>query len=272
VRSTVDLFTGPDLTLSEVTCRDDHTRWSSPEAPYSRHVLVLARRGRFRRRGREGITDVDPHIGYLTEPGADECFAHPHGGDLCTAIGVGPDLWAGLPSEPSHRSTVYVDARMELLHRRVIAAARAGDPDYALVEGLLALLAQALRQRNERPTRAPSPADRALAASAREAIASAHPAASGLLPLAELLHASPYRLSRAFAHEFGVSVTRYRNRVRVGTALQRLAEGERDIAVLAAELGFADQSHLCRTIRQHVGETPTALRAAFRTAPAPSDG
>ena len=133
MRSTVDLFIGPDLTLSEVTCRDDHTRWSAPEAPFSRHVLVLAQRGRFRRRGREGITDVDPHVGYLTEPGADECFAHPHGGDVCTAIGVGPALWAGLPSVPSHRSTVYVDARMELLHRRVIAAARAGDPDYALV-------------------------------------------------------------------------------------------------------------------------------------------
>jgi AraC-like DNA-binding protein len=266
VRSTVDLLTGPDLTLSEVTCRDDHTRWSAPEAPLSRHVLVLVRHGRFRRRSRDGVTDVDPHLGYFTEPGADECFAHPHGGDVCTGIGVGPELWAGLPSAPVRRSTVYVDARMELLHRRVIAAAHAGDPEYALVEQLLALLGQALRQRSERPSRAPSPADHALAESAREAIAFAHPAASGLLPLAGLLRASPYRLSRAFAHEFGVSVTRYRNRVRVGRALQRLADGEPDLAGLAAELGFTDQSHLCRTIRQHLGETPAALRAAFAEA------
>lgn len=87
MRSAVDLFTSPDLTISEVTCHDDHTRWSEPEAPFSRHVLVLVRRGRFRRRGRDGITDVDPHLGYITEPGADECFAHPHGGDVCTGIG-----------------------------------------------------------------------------------------------------------------------------------------------------------------------------------------
>jgi hypothetical protein len=30
--------------------------------------------------------------------------------------------------------------------------------------------------------------------------------------------------------------------------------------VLAADLGFADQAHLCRTVRTHVGHTPTAVR------------
>jgi AraC-like DNA-binding protein len=33
---------------------------------------------------------------------------------------------------------------------------------------------------------------------------------------------------------------------------------------LAADLGFADQAHLCRTVRAHLGRTPSALRTALR--------
>lgn len=80
------------------------------------------------------------------------------------------------------------------------------------------------------------------------------------MSLAELLAVSPYQLSRAFTRELGVSLTHYRNRVRVGRALDRLEDGEASLAGLAADLGFADQAHLTRTIRDHVGHTPTALR------------
>ena len=93
---------------------------------------------------------------------------------------------------------------------------------------------------------------------AREAITADE--AGDLLSLAAALGVSPYRLSRAFTRELGVSLTRYRNRVRVGRVLDRLERGERRLAVLAADLGFADQAHLCRTVRAHVGHTPTQLR------------
>jgi len=99
-----------------------------------------------------------------------------------------------------------------------------------------------------------------LAAAAREAIAADHPAARGLFPLAELLGVSPYRLSRGFSRELGMSLTHYRNRVRVGRALERLAAGKPSLGVLAADLGFSDQAHLTRTVRAHVGRTPSALR------------
>lgn len=86
------------------------------------------------------------------------------------------------------------------------------------------------------------------------------PDAHGLFSLAELLDVSPYQLSRAFPRILGVSLTRYRNRVRVGHALDRLEQGEHRLADLAAELGFSDQAHLTRTVRQHLGHTPTVLR------------
>jgi AraC-like DNA-binding protein len=97
-------------------------------------------------------------------------------------------------------------------------------------------------------------------AAAREAITEADPASDTLFSLAELLGVSPYRLSRAFPRELGVSVTRYRHRVRIGRALDRLEAGERSLSTLAAELGYADQAHLTRTMRQYLGHTPMAVR------------
>jgi transcriptional regulator GlxA family with amidase domain len=71
---------------------------------------------------------------------------------------------------------------------------------------------------------------------------------------------SPYRLSRAFTRCLGVSVTRYRNRVRVARAMDLLEAGQPHLGQLAADLGFADQAHLTRTVKEHLGHTPTVLR------------
>jgi AraC-like DNA-binding protein len=52
-------------------------------------------------------------------------------------------------------------------------------------------------------------------------------------------------------------------RLRARRALERLAGGETDLARLAVDVGFADQSHLCRVIRAETGTTPAALRGAL---------
>lgn len=255
----VEVAARPGYAVSVVTCADDHAGWSPPEEAAA-HRVVLVRRGRFRRRARGVVAGVDPTLGYLVEPGDEEGFAHPAGGDVCTAVTFGARLWRSLAGERPAGPAVYVDAALDLAHRRAVAAV--ADPDYALAEELLTLVGRAITQ----TARAPTPAsptradDRAWVALAREAIIADHPAAGGLFSLAELLGVSPYRLSRAFPRELGVSLTRYRNRVRVGRALDRLEAGERRLAVLAADLGFADQAHLTRTVREHVGVTPAVLR------------
>jgi AraC-like DNA-binding protein len=264
VLSAVALATRPEFTVTAVACREDQTRWSPAEARGDYRV-VLVRRGRFHRAASGRSAELDPTLGYIGVPHQEERFAHPAGGDLCTAVSLAPTLWRTLTGDGPDpvTSTVYVDARLELAHRRLHAAASAGDVDFALAEHLLHLLALTLERVAaawapvELPTHS---ADRACAAAAREAIAADHPASHGLLPLARLLGVSPYRLSRAFTGELGVSLTRYRNRVRVSRALQRLEDGERNLAALAADLGFADQAHLCRTIRAQLDHTPTALR------------
>lgn len=266
MRTALRLGAACGFSLDAVTCLDDHRGWSAPELSSAHHV-VLVRRGRFRRASGGRTAVVDPTMAYVTTPGEEERFSHPAGGDECTALHLSPQLWRDLAGDGTRpaRPTVYVDARLDLAHRRVLSAARTGDPAFELTESLLPLIASALSQVVTTPTPAAPPRSTARTSpstveAAREAIASGHPAAGGLIPLAELLAVSPYQLSRAFTRELGVSLTHYRNRVRVGAALDRLEQGESSLAGLAADLGFADQAHLTRTVRGHLGHTPKALR------------
>ncbi|HTB49525.1 MAG TPA: helix-turn-helix domain-containing protein, partial [Solirubrobacteraceae bacterium] len=61
----------------------------------------------------------------------------------------------------------------------------------------------------------------------------------------------------------GHTISRHRMRLRARSALERFAGGESDLARIAADVGFADQSHLCRVIGQETGHTPAALRQAL---------
>lgn len=250
----LELAARPGYSVNVIRCASDHPGWSAAEvSPVNRMVLV--RRGRFRRRVRGTESHADPTAAYFVEAGEEESFAHPAGEDVCTTVDFGEGLWRRLAGEGPWRSSVYVDGALELAHRRLVAST--ADPGYALAEQLLVLVGHAVSRAT---TTGAGPSDRGLVERAREAIVADVPAAVGLFPLAEWLGVSPYRLSRAFPRELGVSLTRYRNRVRVGRALERLEAGERELAVLAAELGFADQAHLTRTVREHAGAPPGVVR------------
>ncbi len=110
--------------------------------------VVLVRRGRFRRRAAGVASDVDRTLAYMGLPGEEEYFAHPSGGDVCTSVSLKPALWRVLAGDATAvaRPSVYVDARLDLAHRRVLAAAATGDIDYALTQELLGLLSAALGQ------------------------------------------------------------------------------------------------------------------------------
>jgi AraC-like DNA-binding protein len=236
-----DVASRPEFTVRTVTCRHDRRGWSEVESPPS-YRLVLVRRGRFRRRGAHGTEELDPTLAYVGAPAEEEHFAHPAGGDLCTLVTLAPSLWRELAGENSlRRSVVYVDARLDLAHRRFLRAARAGGVDDAITEELTGLVREVVGQVVNGPTPVdakPNRTDAALVAAARRAINEGYPAADGLRPLAQLLGVSPYRLSRAFTHGLG----------------------ETSLAGLAADLGFADQAHLTRTMTAYLGRPPAAVR------------
>ncbi|MEO3746120.1 helix-turn-helix domain-containing protein [Plantactinospora sp. B5E13] len=263
MRTTTVLVDQPDFRICAVRCHDDHTGWSAPE-PVDRYELVLVRAGGFRRRGRTGEALLDQTLGYLAHPHDEASFAHPHGGDDCTALTISTALWHELLDARPVPETVYVDAELDLAHRLLRRAGSGPDPEFAAAERLVALLVRATGVPPAAGTPGNAARDRRVVEAAREALHDGEPAATGLVPLARLLDVSPYRLSRSFRQLVGVPLTRYRNRLRVGRALDRLEQGTDSLAALAADLGFADQAHLTRTVRAQLGRTPAELRRLLR--------
>jgi AraC family transcriptional regulator len=80
--------------------------------------------------------------------------------------------------------------------------------------------------------------------------------------LAAVVGVHPVHLARTFRARHGVSVGEYGRRVRVERAATEVARGESSIAAIAAEAGFADQSHFTRLFRRYMGTTPARFRAA----------
>ena len=76
-----------------------------------------------------------------------------------------------------------------------------------------------------------------------------------LQDLAEKMQISRYALIRLFKHYFGLTPHAYQLNAKVNQARQRLRE-KCDLAQLAHELEFTDQSHFHRVFKQHTGITP----------------
>jgi AraC-like DNA-binding protein len=258
------VLTRDGVALHDVACRNDQRRGRDIDRPRA-HTLVFVRRGCFVRAAHAGEALLDPTVAYCVNPGEEERYDHPHpDGDDCTALSLEPDLlarlWGGDPTLPAQ--PLPTPPAVDVEHRLLLAAARRGGAPHELVERSIALTARVLESADEGRVAAGRPGSarrrRALVDSAREVLA-----AEPDRPLPELargLAVSPHHLSRIFRSITGQTISRHRMRLRARAALERLAGGERDLARLAADVGFADQSHLCRVLRTETGRPPSALR------------
>lgn len=230
------------------------------EAVRDGHVLVMVRRGAFVRRadGREVLHDATR--GYLAGPDVTDQYAHPAGGDVCLAIRLSEGLVASLAGgDPElNLPDLPLDEASDRAFVELITAARHGDPAEHLVLTVAGLAARRVPERVASGRPATDAARERLVRAARE-ILHAEPR-TGLVDLARRVGCSPHHLSRAFCRLTGSGVGRYRNRIRVAAAIERIEAGETSLAALACDLGFADQSHLTRTIRALTGHPPTAWR------------
>ncbi|MFI7111576.1 helix-turn-helix domain-containing protein [Nonomuraea sp. NPDC050227] len=122
----------------------------------------------------------------------------------------------------------------------------------------------ALTPRTERPGPGAPPTTRVIhrrmALAVQEALSCGH-LNDGAEDLARLVGASPKHVGRIFRHVTGRTISEYRNELRVRAVLEHLADGGAQLAELATMYGFADHAHLTRTVRKHLAETPSALRA-----------
>jgi AraC family transcriptional regulator len=76
----------------------------------------------------------------------------------------------------------------------------------------------------------------------------------------------PVHLMAVFRRHVGCSVGEFVRRCRVEFAASRLATPGVSLAEVAAESGFADQSHFTRVFKRTTGLTPAAFRRALATA------
>jgi AraC-like DNA-binding protein len=240
------LLNTPDVRVWDVACSHPPAAWAQTEVA-THSALVFARSGVFRRRGRHGEDVIEPGVAYLQRAGEEDEFAHPHGGDACTSIGVSDALLSSLLREPVLPAGVVHTLPREDLALRTL---RTEDDAVAL---LVSVLSRSVPARLARPSTAA--VRRALAADAREALAI--DPSLGLVELGRLVGSSPHHLSRVFSAEVGVSISRYRRQLRLRRALEGL---DGSLARVAADAGFADHAHLSREARALLGVTPSQLR------------
>jgi AraC-like DNA-binding protein len=256
-----------DITLADVACTHAAGR-GEEDGGRSSYGLVFVRRGCFVRNVDGSGCLLDPTLAYGANPGQEERIDHRHDdGDDCTWLRVDADLaaalWGGDPHLPAR--PLPTSPRIDVEHRLLLAAAGRGDDEHALVERAIGLAALVLERADPGRVASGRPATRrarrALVDDAREALV-ADPDQS-LPELGRRLATSPHHLSRIFRALTGSTISRHRMRLRVRAVLERLGGGERDLARLAADTGFADQAHLCRVVRVETGTTPSALRHAL---------
>jgi AraC-like DNA-binding protein len=81
--------------------------------------------------------------------------------------------------------------------------------------------------------------------------------------LADLCGMSVRAFERHFRALYRVSPHVFVRQVRVRMSCSRLVFSKKSLAVVASEVGFADQSHFAREFRQFLGESPSAYRARY---------
>jgi AraC family transcriptional regulator len=89
----------------------------------------------------------------------------------------------------------------------------------------------------------------------------------GLGEVADAVGVHPTHLARVFRARHGVSVGEYGRRLRLEWAAREISRDERSLAAIAAQAGFADQSHFTRLFKAHFGVTP----ARYRQEASPAD-
>ena len=91
----------------------------------------------------------------------------------------------------------------------------------------------------------------------------ADPNAGDLARLAEAAALSPSHLSRLFKAQTGVSISRFRNQLRLERFLTLYDRGKRTTALAAAlEAGFGSYAQFYRVFREHTGRRPATIRVS----------
>jgi AraC-like DNA-binding protein len=226
--------------------------------------VVLPLAGALVRRAGAMTSLVDAAWGYLAQPSTAHEIVHVSDGDRCVALAPTQVLADELGLDARAASASWVVPVDRSCHRRLSRAfaTTARRDELASGEAWLSVLSGlAAAPRSERSSRAAQ--HEAAVARVREAIVTAPGAAWTVRSLGSVAGYAPHHLSRVFRSTTGMTLSAYRDRVRLGRAMALLQEGM-PVADVAADLGYVDHAHLTRRATQLLGMPPSAFRSPDR--------
>jgi AraC family transcriptional regulator len=276
------LHDGPRFTFTDVSCRGCDSESVEERAP-ARTQFVFVRSGSFLRQaaGEELFVEAGSVVVFHQ----DELYRTRHpvqGGDRCSSIGVSEDVLRELvaPLDPALAAADVLrlpsachEASSELFleHARILQDLRQGRlEEHAFDEELQHLvtgyLAETLERSSTRTGRIENTAiHRELAQRARELLAGCFRERVPLTDIARALDVSVFHLCRVFRAQVGLSLHRYRTRLRLSSAIELLDDTSVDLAQLALDLGFSSHSHFTSSFRREFHSTPGAFRSPRRS-------
>jgi AraC-like DNA-binding protein len=234
---------------------------------YSRdYGVVFVRRGGYWREVNGHGAYLGPTDAFFERPFAEQRITHHRdGGDRCLSLWLSEDAVCALTGDGCvPDEAITTTPAIDLRHRELVVALRRGVDRFELDERLVhlvgALTERAAPGRLTARRSATRNSHHGIVQQAREAIVS-DPAGTDFADLAHALGHTRFHVSRVFSRTTGMTLSQFRNRVRVAIALDRLADGHENLALLSSELGFVDQSHLSQAVRTLTGKRLSELRS-----------
>jgi AraC family transcriptional regulator len=262
-RHTSRLLESPVIQVYDVCCTAPRSGYGSAELTRVPQI-VLPRRGVFvvERQGKQRVVDTNTALVFGA---ADEYrVSHPAaGGDDCTVAVLPPHLLEdavggvdGRLGSLRSRDHLAVCLITRTLRNRRAAQLESEEAAMLLVE----VLSRAFAVRARADGRDLRPAQHLRVEQVRALLASAPTVRWDLQTVARAVSCSPFHLARQFRAVTGETISRYLLRLSLSLAVERLADGERNLSALALETGFAHHSHFSARFRAVFGMTPTTAR------------
>lgn len=245
------------------------------------HVICFCHERGYLYHEERSATVVDPTDVFFLNAGVSFRTSHPFGcGDRGSTLVLRPDVL--LEVTAAHEPSVRDRPERPFRHRRAPSAPQvyltqrllarelenpaALDPS-AVIETALVLAASAVASAFP-AVKEPTPSAglrrereaRERVEAVRSEIARAYDRHQTLDELAAKAGLSVYHLCRTFRRHTGLPVHRYRNRLRLRAALERLADPKIDLTALALDVGFSSHSHFTAAFRAEFGVTPSQVR------------
>ena len=257
------LYVSPVVSLGTFWCAPDDVRWSLDNfVGEVAHIIFPATPVWIAVQGREPTLAGPNHAVFFN---SGEVFRrrrfHGHG-DRNHFMVVADDTmqeWV--------RGTRFPDSIGKLLPRpyltaRAIGRALSEGADGLTVEESLLRLGHATVSgafgREERVVRRRRPP--AMVEDAKALLSARYTEHLTLEEVGRAVNVSPFHLARSFRRQTGYTLHEYRTHLRLRAALERLAAGDEDLAVIARAVGFSSHSHLTASFHRAFGVPPSRVR------------